>query len=264
MADKNPSNRPEKPEDGPQINESLEPIKDGHERSVDPFGIESVDPDGVIDHTGTIGATEMSSILANGNGNGNGNGHDVDYVATHQIDDDYLDKIHSILPSDLADQKSDSKGGKGSRVSYSESMTVQGFRIPDGPEEMIPPLRDIQFPSDTAAIEKGQTQDPSGEDTDEYRILSKLGSGGYGIVYEAQQSALSRSVAVKVLKPRKRKGSRTGGSRTGTGTGETKKRQGRFLHEAKVTAKLQHPNIIPLYDFGVNPRGELFLLDEKS
>ena len=265
MADKNPSSHPEKPEDGFEFNESLEPsAQDQPGKSRDPFGIDSVDPDGVIDHTGTIGATEMSSIMANGNGE-NGNGEQEDYLATHQIDDDYLDKIHSILPSDFADSaKPGSKGdSKGSRISYSESMTVEGFRIPDGPEEMIPPLRDIQFPSDTATIEEGKTQEPSTEDTDEYRILSKLGSGGYGIVYEAQQSALSRAVAVKVLKPRKRKGSRSGGSRSGSGTGETRKRQGRFLHEAKITARLQHPNIIPLYDFGVNPRGELFYSMKK-
>ena len=35
------------------------------------------------------------------------------------------------------------------------------------------------------------------------------------------------------------------------------------MHEAKITARLQHPNIIPLYDFGVNPRGELFYSMKK-
>ena len=247
--------KPEQPKSDSEIIDLGRSLQPSDSASVgDPFELGQINPDEVIDYTGTVGATEMSMTMMGNGGNGD------DYVATQQIDSEYLDKIYSIMPSDKLDSKGEPKSG--SRFSYSESQTVEGMRIPDGPEEMIPPLRDIQFPS-TDALDKTTTEEPGVDEADEYHVVNKLGSGGYGIVYEANQTALNRSVAIKVLKPKKRKGSKSGGSGSGTGTGETKKRQGRFLHEAKITARLQHPNIIPLYDFGVNPRGELFYSMKK-
>ena len=66
-----------------------------------------------------------------------------------------------------------------------------------------------------------------------YEIIKLLGEGSMGEVYEAQQLALERKVAIKVLKPQLAKS-------------ELERR--RFLKEAKTSAKLEHPNIVPIID----------------
>jgi serine/threonine protein kinase len=66
-------------------------------------------------------------------------------------------------------------------------------------------------------------------------IVELIGRGGMGAVYKARQPDLDRHVAVKIL-PRERQGDPTFGER--------------FLREAKTLAKLNHPNIIAVYDFG--------------
>ena len=129
------------------------------------------------------------------------------------------------------------------------------------------PGRDLSVPSDSASLEKRKKRAESDDynlDSKDYTIVDKVGEGGSGVVYKARQVALHRTVALKVLKQRRMQS----GSRSRTRTKELEKRKGRFLHEVHVTAKLQHPNIIPLYDLGMNAHGEVFysmkLIDESS
>jgi serine/threonine protein kinase len=71
-----------------------------------------------------------------------------------------------------------------------------------------------------------------------YQVLSPLGRGGMAAVYKAYEPALDRYVALKVL-PR-----------------EFIHDPGfavRFEREAKVIARLEHPNIIPIHNFGIEP-----------
>lgn len=77
----------------------------------------------------------------------------------------------------------------------------------------------------------------------DYQLLEVLGEGGMGVVYEAHQASVDRSIAVKMLKP-------------GT-TGEEQARI-QFLAEAAVTGDLDHPNIVPIHDLGVAENGALF------
>jgi eukaryotic-like serine/threonine-protein kinase len=68
-----------------------------------------------------------------------------------------------------------------------------------------------------------------------YEIVRQLGRGGMGVVYEARQVALRRTVALKMI-------------RTGTLAGP--RDIARFRAEAEVIARLQHPNIVQIYDAG--------------
>src|SRR5215469_240287 len=65
-----------------------------------------------------------------------------------------------------------------------------------------------------------------------YQIKEKIGAGGMGIVFRAQDSRLDRTVAIKVLPP-------AGGSNP--------ERQKRFVREAKAASALNHPNIVTIY-----------------
>ena len=66
-----------------------------------------------------------------------------------------------------------------------------------------------------------------------YRIESKLGEGGMGVVYKARDTRLERPVAIKVL------------AAEAVANSERKKR---FVLEARAASALNHPNIIHVYD----------------
>jgi serine/threonine-protein kinase len=70
-----------------------------------------------------------------------------------------------------------------------------------------------------------------------YRILGELGRGAMGIVYEAEDPSLDRSVALKTII-------------LSDDTDARKDYEKRFLLEAKASARLTHPHIVTVYDFG--------------
>ncbi len=75
---------------------------------------------------------------------------------------------------------------------------------------------------------------PIGENVGPYRILEQLGQGGMASVFKAYHAALDRYVAMKVLHPAFK---------------EDPNFISRFQREAKVVARLEHPNIVPVYDY---------------
>jgi serine/threonine-protein kinase len=85
-----------------------------------------------------------------------------------------------------------------------------------------------------------------GQTLGHYRILEKVGAGGMGVIYRARDEQLERDVAVKVLPP-------------GTLSDETARRH--FRKEAMALAKLSHPNIETIYEFGTQ-NGTDFLVME--
>ncbi|MFD8982593.1 protein kinase [Streptomyces sp. NPDC059564] len=76
-----------------------------------------------------------------------------------------------------------------------------------------------------------------------YRLVRQLGEGGMGQVWEAQDESLGRIVAVKVISLL------AGGGSHGTVA------RARFLREARITARLQHPNIVTIHDLGESDTG---------
>ncbi len=74
----------------------------------------------------------------------------------------------------------------------------------------------------------------NGQNVGPYRILEQLGQGGMATVYKAYHAGLDRYVAIKVLHAAFR---------------EDPSFTARFTREARVVARLEHPNIVPIYDF---------------
>ena len=247
-----------------------------NDESMTPFGSLipediSLDPSQVIDYTGTIGVVpdDYASML----GQDSLVANEDDSAQTRMVDDNFYKQIQTFFPADSgsrsagSDSSASGSTGREPNPDMSRSVSLSSDRSNFAIEEFVPPVRDIQFPSDTASLEQIRNLTEDDIEGDEYHIVEKLGEGGYGVVFEAEQMALNRPVAIKVLKPKRRKsGTRSKGpsrSGTGTGTGELQRRRDQFLHEAKITARLQHPNIVPLYDFGINSVGQLFYSMKK-
>ena len=79
-----------------------------------------------------------------------------------------------------------------------------------------------------------------------YEILGEIARGGVGVIYRAKQRGLERVVALKVLQG---------------GTLASAEQVRRFLQEAQSAAKLQHPNIVPIHDFGSRDGQHYFTMD---
>jgi len=78
-------------------------------------------------------------------------------------------------------------------------------------------------------------EDLTGKQFGHYQIVTPLGEGGMAAVYKAYQPSMERYVAIKVL-PRH--------------MASTEEFLNRFRREAKLLAQLQHPNILPVFDYG--------------
>jgi serine/threonine protein kinase len=87
------------------------------------------------------------------------------------------------------------------------------------------------------------TQPEVGDTLAGYRIDAFVGSGGMGEVYRAFDTRLNRNVALKVLIPR---------------LADDEDFRQRFLHESRLAASLDHPNVIPVYEAG-EANGRLFI-----
>src|SRR5260370_14923619 len=87
-------------------------------------------------------------------------------------------------------------------------------------------------------------EDMVGQTLGNYRIVRQVGYGGMSTVFLAEDLNLGREVAMTVFWTR---------------TGETKDFLRRFAREARVLAQLDHPNILPVYDYGEQD-GQAYLI----
>ena len=138
----------------------------------------------------------------------------------------HSDDLHGTL----AEQSIKPSGSTGLTGSQSSSSTSSVMRSYSQSGSVVLSPRQVTYGKVT------------GKENAEYEIGAKLGEGGMGAVYRARQGSVDRGVALKMVKKNQ-------------GPADA---QDKFLAEAVVTGALEHPNIVPIYDLGVNSDDELF------
>ncbi|HJT17068.1 MAG TPA: serine/threonine-protein kinase, partial [Thermoanaerobaculia bacterium] len=89
---------------------------------------------------------------------------------------------------------------------------------------------------------------PIGELVDgKYRVLERLGAGGMGEVYKVQHTYLNAIRVIKIIRPQ---------------ISESADAHNRFLREAQLATKVQHPNVATLHDFAALPDGSHYMVWE--
>jgi serine/threonine-protein kinase len=127
--------------------------------------------------------------------------------------------------------------GEALEQTLDENLAAKARTIQQRPSETIVPDR---FKSDHAARALAEFgSDGARSLSSSVRIGRTIGEGGMGVIRVAEQLSLGRNVATKSLKPQVRERELTI----------------RLLREAWVTASLEHPNVVPIYDLGADEHG---------
>lgn len=147
--------------------------------------------------------------------------------------------------------------GAGGRQRYKHAVTGSG--PPRRLEDTL--VRPESYPPETEAPDDSAQRSPSDlpapkpvevtrEHAHRYEDGGEVGRGGLGKVVVSYDRHLAREVAKKELLGGDDAGGREGGSNS--------QAVARFLREARVTAQLEHPNIVPVYELGERSTGSLY------
>ena len=102
------------------------------------------------------------------------------------------------------------------------------------------------FPDETGALDRIEAVGPS-----RYEVIEKISEGGMGLVYNVRENSLKREVALKICRTGLKSGTR--------GSLEVEE----FTNEAYMTARLDHPGVVPIYALAKDADGRPFFAMKK-
>jgi len=125
-------------------------------------------------------------------------------------------------------------------------MKDLGATIVEHPRSTIEPKR--ERPSPEASATAGLLHTAPGGSLPGFIVRETLGEGGMGVVRVADQSTLGRQVAIKTVR---------------TSLANDEEASNRLLREAWLTGRVEHPNVVPIYDLGVDEAGRPHIVMRK-
>ena len=168
--------------------------------------------------------------------------------STHQTDESAGrchgdDVLAALIEGQLDDSGLAALYAHADRCARCRELLVELARVQRVALEVEAPT---EVPARTGAG-RSVTDIESGTKLDQYRVVRKIGEGGMGRVFEAEDEALGRSVAIKAVRPRHR----------ATDPDWTV----RLVREAQAMAKLTHPNVLTVYGVGTHGADVYFAME---
>lgn len=210
------------------------PVSEDSEAGMKTIGMDGLAAEGDADRTfvsdEAVSAEADKTFVSDSFGSGDADG-DKTFVS-----DDVPEELIRTVHSEWGDTGDSGGGRPGATLKGKDKGKLRGAKSTLVIKTKT--LRDVKI---TPAA-------PASDVEPEYELLKVLGEGGMGVVYDARQTSIDRSVALKMIKG---------------AAAENDKQQAKFIAEAVVTGDLDHPNIVPIYDVGRNETGNLFYSMKK-
>ncbi|MDB6154511.1 MAG: pknB 22 [Chthoniobacteraceae bacterium] len=136
----------------------------------------------------------------------------------------FIDGVQVQIPTRVRADQEVQIGGARLRIGLEESSTRQFAEALWDKDLGLGPVREMLLAA-------------------KYRVTASIAQGGMGVIMQARDLRIRRTVAMKVMK---------------TGTQFSRENVLRFVDEAQLTGQLEHPNIVPVYELGLDEQGEPF------
>lgn len=170
-----------------------------------------------------------------------GRGPDCDF----QVESFFIGDRHARITvgeNEFLFQRLDHPDAPEERFDYPQVLQMEALTLSFSLSGTVPEAEGESETAEMAEVE-GAAADAYRLDIDRYRIEDEIARGGMGAIHRSRDLALGRNVAMKVM--------------TRGDDADVESRL-RFVREAEIVGRLEHPNIVPVHDLGTDAEGRPF------